>query len=170
MERRPPQPDDLMVFAATADTGPAAPVEPWKVLVVDDDDEIHKVTRLAVQPLRVLGRPLQLISAYTGRDSVEIMRRERDIALILMDVVMETELAGLEAVEAIRHGLGNRHVRIVIRTGQPGQAPEAEVVRKFDINGYRQKTELTIGKLHAVLQNGLIEYAQLTSARSGTPS
>lgn len=156
----PPRHDDVLTFAAGEEPAPVTTGEPWKVLVVDDDEEIHKVTRLAVRPLAVLGRPLGLISAYTGREAVEIMRRERDVALILMDIVMETELAGLEAVEAIRHALGNHAVRIVVRTGQPGQAPELEVVRRFDINGYNQKTELTITKLHAVLRENLTQYAR----------
>jgi response regulator RpfG family c-di-GMP phosphodiesterase len=156
-----PHADDLMTFAPANGLADESTIEPWKVLVVDDDDEIHKVTRLAVRSFTVLGRPLRLLSAYTGREAVELMRREQDVALILMDVVMETEHAGLEAVQAIRHELGNRFVRIVLRTGQPGQAPELEVVRKFDINDYKEKTELTTTKLYTVLQTGLTLYREL---------
>lgn len=155
--------NELMSFAAseleTSGTGP----EPWKILVVDDEEEVHKVTRLALETFTVLGRPLQIHDAYTGRESVEIMEREADIALVLMDVVMENEHAGLDAVQEIRHRLGNRFVRIVLRTGQPGQAPELEVVRKFDINDYKEKTELTTTKLYTVLQTGLSLYRELVA-------
>jgi response regulator RpfG family c-di-GMP phosphodiesterase len=155
--------EDLMTFASGGDAGSEPAAEPWKVLVVDDDDQIHQVTRLAVSAFTVLGRPLRLLSAHTGREAVEVMRRERDVALILMDVVMESEHAGLEAVQRIRHELGNRFVRIVLRTGQPGQAPELDVVRKFDINDYKEKTELTTTKLYTVLQTGLTLYRELTA-------
>lgn len=153
--------DELLTFAAGDDLVTEVDCSPWKILVVDDEDEIHKVTRLALSSFSVLGRPLQLYDAYTGRESIEIMRREPDIAMVLMDVVMETEHAGLDAVQAIRHELGNRFVRIVLRTGQPGQAPELEVVRKFDINDYKEKTELTTTKLYTVLQTGLSLYREL---------
>jgi len=155
------KPDDLMRFAPANGGAAEAPVEPWKVLIVDDDEDIHRVTRLAVNAFTVLGRPLRLLSAYTGRAAVELMKSEEDVALILMDVVMETEHAGLDAVQAIRHQLGNRFVRIVLRTGQPGQAPELEVVRKFGIDDYKEKTELTTTKLYTVLQTGLSLYREL---------
>ncbi len=158
---KPAESAQLMRFAPAMPAAAAAEIEPWKVLIVDDDAEIHKVTELAVRSLKVLGRPLKLLSAYTGREAVALMRQEADVALILMDVVMETEHAGLEAVQAIRNELGNRFVRIVLRTGQPGQAPELEVVRKFDINDYKEKTELTTTKLFTVLQTGLSLYREL---------
>jgi CheY-like chemotaxis protein len=155
------EPDDRMVFAPedTAAPGPAA--EPWRVLVVDDDEEIHKVTRLALQALTVRGRPLSLISAYAGHEAVEVMRREPEVALILMDVVMESEHAGLEAVATIRTGLANRRVRIVVRTGQPGNAPPLELVRRFDIDDYKEKTELTVSRLIGVVEGSLAAYEGL---------
>ena len=152
--------DDALRFkddgGAPADEG-----APWKVLVVDDDEEVHTVTRLALADFRAHGRALHFLHAYTGAEAVRIMGEERDVAIILMDVVMETEHAGLEAVEAIRKRLHNRRVHIVVRTGQPGQAPESEVVRKFEINGYRHKTELTTKELHAVIHAGLAHYREL---------
>jgi response regulator RpfG family c-di-GMP phosphodiesterase len=155
--------NEPMQFAVSGTADAPNALEPWKILVVDDEEEIHKVTRLALGSFTVLGRPLQLYDAYTGRESIEIMRRQPDIAMVLMDVVMETEHAGLEAVQAIRNELGNRFVRIVLRTGQPGQAPELDVVRKFDINDYKEKTELTTTKLYTVLQTGLSLYRELVA-------
>ena len=156
----PPEPDDLMSFAPEPPPAAAAAAAPWKVLVVDDDEEVHRVTRLAMQSLTVLGRPLQLVSAYSGVEAVAAMRREPDIALILMDVVMESEHAGLEAAQAIRHQLGNRRVRIVARTGQPGQASALERVRAFGINDCREKTDLTTSRLLAVLESSLAHYGE----------
>jgi response regulator RpfG family c-di-GMP phosphodiesterase len=139
---------------------------PWKVLIVDDDDEVHSVTKLALSDARVLGRPLLFRDAHTGRDACRIMREEPDIAVVLMDVVMENEHAGLDAVEVIRKVIGNRHVRIVLRTGQPGQAPEREVVTKFDINDYKEKTELTTRKLFTVIHTCISHYRELTALES----
>jgi len=44
---------------------------------------------------------------------------------VLLDVIMETDQAGLDLVEFIRDTLKNETVRIILRTGQPGQAPSA---------------------------------------------
>jgi len=150
--------DDRMVFAPEDGGAPLAEKTPWTVLVVDDDEDVHKVTRLALQALKVRGRPLRLVSAYSGLEAVEVMRQDPGIALILMDVVMETEHAGLEAVAAIRTGLANRSVRIVVRTGQPGLAPPAELVRRFAIDDYKEKTELTVSRLLDVVERSLLAY------------
>jgi response regulator RpfG family c-di-GMP phosphodiesterase len=153
---------DSLLFADEAPT-PAADVAPWKILVADDEEEVHKVTKLALTDFTHFGRPLQFLHAYTGAQAVQIMRDNPDIALVLMDVVMETEHAGLNAVLAIRNDLRNRLTRIVIRTGQPGQAPESLVVRHYDINDYKEKTEVTARKLHTLVHNGLSLYRELSA-------
>lgn len=155
--------DDLMSFATEPEMLPAVAVLPWKILVVDDEEEVHRVTALALADFTVHGRPLQLLDAYTGHESVEMLRQQPDIAVVLMDVVMETEHAGLDAVQSIRNELKNRFVRIVLRTGQPGQAPEREVVRRFDINDYKEKTELTTTKLYTLLHTSLSLHRELVA-------
>jgi len=154
---------ELMSFATDPKSLQPPVAVPWKILVVDDEEEIHRVTALALRDFSVHGRPLQLLDAYSGRESVEILRQQPDIAMVLMDVVMETEHAGLDAVQTIRNELKNRFVRIVLRTGQPGQAPEREVVRRFDINDYKEKTELTTTKLYTLLHTGLSLHRELTA-------
>lgn len=134
---------------------------PWKILVVDDDEEIHKVTRLALTGFSHYGRPVTLIHAHSGAEAVAHMRENPDTALVLMDVVMETEHAGLDAVLTIRHQLKNHLTRIVIRTGQPGQAPEELVVRHYDISDYREKTEITARRLHTIVHHGLSQFREL---------
>ncbi|MBD2858374.1 DUF3369 domain-containing protein [Spongiibacter sp. KMU-158] len=158
--------DDDLIFADDADgeldeSGAA----PWKILIVDDEEEIHRVTKLSLGENIVHGRPLSFLHAYTGESSVEIMREQPDIALVLMDVVMESEHAGLQAVERIREELGNTDVRLVLRTGQPGQAPEKEVVTRYDINDYKEKTELTSKKLHTLLHTSLSHYRELVALK-----
>ena len=97
---------------------PLGPVKKHRVLIVDDEEDVHAITRLSLRGLRYRDRKLQFLSVLTGRDAVETMRRHPDIAVILLDVVMESDHAGLHACRAIRDELGNPFVRILLRTGQ----------------------------------------------------
>lgn len=138
-------------------------VDPWKVLIADDEEEVHRVTKLALADFNHFGRPLSFLDAYTGREAVDLVSAHPDVALVLMDVVMESEHAGLNAVLAIRNDLRNRLTRIVIRTGQAGQAPEGLVVSHYDVNDYKEKTEVTARKLHTLVHSGLSLYRELSA-------
>jgi response regulator RpfG family c-di-GMP phosphodiesterase len=133
-------------------------VEPWHVLVVDDEAMIHEVTRLSLKNILVDERPVELHSCYSGAEARDYIGQHDDIALILLDVVMETNDSGLRLVEFIRNTLKNHGVRIVLRTGQPGDAPEESVIEKYDINDYKEKTELTRKKLYTLLHSSLRAY------------
>jgi signal transduction histidine kinase len=133
----------------------------WKVLVVDDEANVHQVTRLALDDFVFQGKGVKLLSAYSGRQVKQILQEHPDIALILLDVVMENDEAGLEAVKDIREMLGNRLVRIILLTGQPGKAPEETVVLEYGINGYKTKTELTRQKLCTTVVTALRTYCNL---------
>ena len=144
------------------DAGPAhAPPPGWKVAVVDDDPAVHTGTRFALQDFTLNGRGLELLSARSAAEARELFGRHPDLAVILLDVVMETEGAGLELVQFVRSELKNETVRIILRTGQPGQAPERRVVVDYDINDYKAKTELTADKLFTALTAALRSYEQL---------
>lgn len=145
-----------------APTGQAAPDQRlWRVLIVDDDVDVHAVTRLALRNVSFKGRELELFSAYSGREAYEILRTTPEIALVLLDVVMETDDAGLILARRIREELGNAIVRVVLRTGQPGQAPEQRVIIEYDINDYKAKTELTTQKLFTTVISALRAYESL---------
>jgi response regulator RpfG family c-di-GMP phosphodiesterase len=133
----------------------------WRVLIVDDDVDVHAVTRLALRNVSFKGRELELFSAYSGREAFEILRDTADIALVLLDVVMETDDAGLILAKRIRAELNNSIVRVVLRTGQPGQAPEQRVIIEYDINDYKAKTELTTQKLFTTVISALRAYESL---------
>ncbi len=131
--------------------------------MVDDDPEVHAVTRLALGKLRFAERPLRLLGAFTAAEAEGILRATPDVAIALLDVVMETDDAGLRLVRTIREELGNRAVRLILRTGQPGQAPEASVILAYDINDYRAKTELTTQKLFTTVIAALRAYADIVA-------
>jgi len=154
--------DDVLLFKDEAPQQ-KAPVEgcsltmngAWKVLVVDDEAEVHDVTRLVLSGFHYKGRPLQFFSAYTGQEAREILTANPDIAVILLDVVMEENDTGLRLVQYIREEMQNHFVRIILRTGQPGQAPEERVIVEYDINDYKEKTELTAQKLITTIVSAL---------------
>ena len=133
----------------------------WRVLIVDDDVDVHAVTRLALRNVSFKGRELELFSAYSGAEGFRILRDTSDIALVLLDVVMETDDAGLILARRIREELNNQIVRVVLRTGQPGQAPEQRVIIEYDINDYKAKTELTTQKLFTTVISALRAYESL---------
>ncbi|WP_375591964.1 DUF3369 domain-containing protein [Chitiniphilus eburneus] len=139
----------------------AALIDPWNVLIVDDEPDIHQVTRLALGSVQFLGRPLNLLSCYSGHEAVEFLASRDDVALILLDVVMESEEAGLRTARLVREQLGNHRVRIILRTGQPGAAPEREVIESYDINDYKAKTELTRDKLYTAVLGTLRSYRDI---------
>lgn len=115
----------------------------WKVLIVDDEPDVHSLTKLLLRNFNYRKRGLSFLSAYSATEARDVMREHPDTALVLLDVVMETEHAGLALVDYIRNDLANKSTQIVIRTGQPGQAPPLTVVSNHGINDYKEKTEIT---------------------------
>jgi signal transduction histidine kinase/response regulator of citrate/malate metabolism len=133
----------------------------WKVAVIDDDAAVHEGTRFALSDYSLHGQTLEILSAYSAAEGRTLMRAHPDIAAVLLDVIMETDAAGLDLVEYIRNEIKNETVRIILRTGQPGQAPERRVIVHYDINDYKAKTELTADKLFTSLTAALRSYQQL---------
>jgi len=131
------------------------------ILVVDDEPDIHKLTKMSLKSLKYQGRKTKFSFASSGKEAVEIMRSNPDIAVILLDVVMETDLAGLEACRTIREQLGNHFVRILLRTGQPGSAPEKQTIDEYDIDGYLPKTELSTNRLYSSVRTALKAWQEL---------
>nr|WP_320191325.1 HD domain-containing phosphohydrolase [uncultured Desulfobacter sp.] len=134
---------------------------PWKILVVDDEEGVHQVTKLALKNFTFDNRRLKLLHAYSASQAIEILVEHPNIAIVLLDVVMESEHAGLRLVKKIREDLKNTNTRIVLRTGQPGQAPEQEVIQNYDINDYKTKTELTANKLFTLMYATLRSYRDI---------
>jgi response regulator RpfG family c-di-GMP phosphodiesterase len=149
--------DNDLIFAKEE----VRPHDAWKLLVVDDDPDILAVTRFSLDRFTFHGRPLHIIEAGSGSEARMRLAEHDDIALALIDVVMETEDAGLRLVDYIRNELGNRMIRLVIRTGQPGSAPERFVIDHFDIDDYKEKTEVTSTRLYTSIRSGLKAYRDL---------
>lgn len=160
-----PKPDELLfpkeetpIAQGPARVADLVQNERWKVLIVDDEEEIHHVTKLVMGGFSYNGKKLQFLSAYTGEEARRLVVENPDTAVILLDVVMEEYDSGLKVVRYIRNELKNKFVRIILRTGQPGQAPEEKVIFEYDINDYKEKTEITAQKLLTVMVSALRTY------------
>ncbi len=141
--------------------------ETWKILIADDDTDIHSVTQLALSELTVLGRKLEYLHAYSGAQTCQLIEENSDIALVLLDVVMESDHAGLDVIKYVRDELQRHEIRIVLRTGQPGYAPEEDIIKNYDINDYKTKTELTRRKLVTSVYAAIRSYKQITVIHQG---
>jgi diguanylate cyclase (GGDEF)-like protein len=136
--------DETEQVSSESSDGVGAGTDAWKIMIVDDDLAVHRATQLALNNFQFAGKPLVFVSAYSGEEAKQLIASEQtDIAFILLDVVMETTDAGLQVVRYIREELQNQQVRIVLRTGHPGEAPEESVILNYDINDYKLKVELT---------------------------
>lgn len=153
----------LDFLAAEDETGggDAVHAPPWKIAIIDDVQDVHDTTKLALEGLRFEDRPVTFIGAYSAAEAKTLLREHPDTAVALVDVVMESDTAGLELVQWIRETLGNRLIRVVLRTGQPGYAPETDVIVRYEIDDYKEKTELSRTKLVTALITAFRGYRQI---------
>jgi diguanylate cyclase (GGDEF)-like protein len=145
----------------TDKAGDGASEERIKVIIADDEQEVHTVTRFVLKDYEYKGKKLEFLSAYSGEEAKRLLAEHPDASLILLDIVMEKDDSGLDVAEYIRENLHNNLIRIILRTGQPGMAPEEEVIFKYDINDYKEKTELTSCKFRTAMTMALRSYAQV---------
>ncbi|RXF00452.1 response regulator [Pseudoalteromonas sp. PS5] len=153
--------DDFLFSDEPADVVEPEKVGTWKVIIVDDEPEVHAVTKLALSDFEFQNKRLEFISAYSGEEAKKVVDSHPDAAVVLLDVVMESDDAGLQVAKYIREVAKNNHIRIILRTGQPGQAPERQVIVNYDINDYKSKTELTAQKLFTVVMSSLRSYRDI---------
>ncbi len=137
------------------------PAPAWKVLIVDDEQTVHDATVYAMRGCNILERDLEFLHAFSSNEAVRVLRENKDVAVILLDVVMETSNAGLDLVPRIRHEMNNSVSRIILRTGEPNQAPEMDIIRRYDINDYKLKSDLNRDKLYVTLTAAVRSYQQI---------
>ncbi|GAB7129702.1 EAL domain-containing protein [Silvimonas sp. JCM 19000] len=161
-DQAPASADDTLHLLDDSHAVPAVnPAAAWPVLIIDDDEEVHAATRFALEGLTLQGRRLELVHGHSAAEARALLATRQDFAVILLDVVMETGDAGLTLVQHIRNTLGLLECRIILRTGQPGYAPELDVFTDYDINDYRTKSELTRTRLITAMIAALRSYQQL---------
>ncbi len=155
--------NDELIFADDLEESAEQPSTStkWKVMLVDDEPAIHEVTKMALGNFSFDNRGIEFISVMSGKEAKQAIVEHPDTAVMLLDVVMETDHAGLDVARYIREEANNKNVRIILRTGQPGQAPERQVITEYDINDYKEKTELTAAKLFTLMYASLRSYRDI---------
>lgn len=157
--------DDFLVFAEEDDTLASQDAtidnERWKIIIVDDEKEVHHLTKMVLNDFTFDGKQIEFVSAYSEAMARQLLEEHADAAVILLDVVMDSDDTGLRLVKYIREELKRTSVRIILRTGQPGQAPERVVIANYDINDYKEKTELTSQKLFTTIMAALRSYRDI---------
>lgn len=138
---------------------------PWKVALIDDEDDVITVSEMVLKRVLVDSRPLEFLKAHSAEEAKLLFKQHSDIALALVDVVMENNHAGLELVKWIRER--NTSTRLVLRTGQPGEAPEEDVIRDYDINDYKSKTELNSTRLKTTIYSAIRSYRDILEVEQG---
>ena len=166
MTQLPPDDDELFIFAEEDESKELLALPPegnnrWKILIVDDDKDVHDATEFTLRGTLILNRPLEYVHAYSAKQAEVLLREHDDIAVILLDVVMETPNAGLDLIKTIRGPLANTQTRIILRTGEPNQAPELQIIRDYDINDYKLKSELNQKRLYTSLTSAIRSYRQI---------
>ena len=173
MNSTDPANQDLFLFSDEGSPGgvedalPAPARRIWSVMVIDDDADVHRATQFALEGSVLFDRRIELVHAHSAAQARDLLLTHGNIALVLLDVVMETHDAGLQLVDFIRNVAGHRATRIVLRTGQPGYAPELDTLLQYDINDYKTKSELTHHKLITTVAAALRSYDQLCTIEAG---
>lgn len=133
----------------------------WKALIVDDDPSVHQITSLLLNRFEYQDRKIQLFHVYSAAEAIQLLQREKDFAVIILDVVMETEFAGLDLVDYIRLVLKNKALKIIMRTGQPGQLNEEKITKDYQVDYFRSKTDMTADVMVKTVQDALSTYNPL---------
>jgi CheY-like chemotaxis protein len=136
----------------------------WNVLIVDDEPDIHEISELSLKRETVFGAKLKLHhakSAKEARDFFEYDDAAAALAVAFIDVVMETDDAGLQLCKYIREERGEHVTQLILRTGQPGKAPPRQIIDDHNVSGYMTKIEATPDRLYMVLKTAIQQYYNL---------
>ena len=153
--------DDVLVFIDEPEPVSTDGNPFWRVLIVDDEPDVHQATLLALKGVAIEGRQLEFVHAFSAAEARACLRQHKDLSVVLLDVVMESNDAGLQLIDYVRNELANRALRFILRTGQPGYAPEIDTIRSYDINDYKTKSELTRVRLFTSLTVAIRSYWQI---------
>jgi len=162
---------DNLVFAdeplATNDDLSASKKQkPWKLMIIDDEASIHAVTKVVLEGFSFMERKLDIVSGFSGKEACELLDKHADTAVLLLDVVMETDRAGFDVVNYVRKKCNNKLMRIVLRTGQPGQAIENDIVTKYEISDYKEKTNFNAQKINSTMITSLRTFHEMEKLKA----
>jgi len=153
----------ISLIASEKSTESKKTLPTWKILIIDDDPSVYKSIKLTLFQFSFLKGQAELLYADSSESGLNMLKNNPDIALILLDVVMEKADSGLKLVQVIREELKNDLSRIILITGNPGQAPAEEIIVNYDVNDYQPKSELNDQRLFTTVVAALRNYNHLTA-------
>jgi len=128
----------------------------WKILCVDRISPESDMTKLLLEKMFFLQRPLQVMKASSTGNAEIILQETQDIAVILIDME-EDKAQGLEFIRNVRELYRNYKVRIILRTGYPDTLPSRQEVESYRIDDYIPKE---------IVSERQIEIAVMTAIRA----
>lgn len=134
-------------------------MSPWKILVADDEEAVHQLMRIVLRDYAFEGQGVRIVDAYSGEEAKALLTAHPDIAVVFLDIVMETNQTGLDIIHFIRKEQQNSIIQIVLQTGQTGIPPEFEIITKYSVNEYLSKVELSSRKLFTTVTTLLRSYS-----------
>lgn len=153
--------DDFVFLDEIETTEDLKTKQSYNILSVDDEQTIHEITNIALSSFIFDDAKLNIVSVNSAKEAKEYLKNNEDISLILLDIVMETNMAGFDVVKYVREDLKNNKTRIVIRTGQAGSLSEEQTMKNFDVDGYTEKTDLSVTKLFSIVYSSLRAYRDI---------
>jgi len=132
----------------------------WKVLIVDDEEFIHDNLEINLRDMEYEHKKVEFLHAFTAKNAKEIIKNNNEIAVIILDVMMEEDSAGLNFAKFVRAEVKNNDVRILLHTGQPGIAPKKEVANNYEIDAYLDKNVADNDDSYAAVRFALRAYKE----------
>lgn len=138
---------------------------PWLVLVVDDEDSMREMIRIWLRDLTYQGRPVEVLEATSKLEALQVLRRTPEVAVVLLDQVLEGPNDGIETALYIRRTLGLRETRVILNTALDQALPKLDVLQREEVNDIQYKNELSLQKLQALVITNLRNYRDLINLR-----
>ena len=89
-----------------------------KILSVEDDQDYQEALLNGLSALNYDNKEVEFLTASSAADAATVIAANPDISVMFLDVVMETDVAGLRLIRTIREVIGNDLVR---RGGMKGK-------------------------------------------------
>ena len=147
-------------FAEQPETLADAPTT-WKLLIVDGNEKVHQMTKLALDNFVFGGKPLEILNAYSGAEAIQKIQNDPEIKVILLDIFMEEDSSGQNLAHVIRNDLQNSLVYIIVRTRASGKNRDAPVFYAYEVDESQHQTEQTFLRLTTSLIARLRAYRDL---------
>lgn len=138
----------------------------WRILIAGDEEGVRETIKYALCDVEVCGRKIEFHDAYNSEMTLRLLESIPDVAVLLLDIVMEKANVGLDLISVIRNDLKMSDVRIVLRGDESNKIPSMDIIRDYDINDCQFKHELTQEKLFILMTSSIRAYKQICTIQN----